>query len=107
LGILTESGIPPAQPYCLEPTVVPPASQSPIEGNDMNYKRGLQMLETFVEPEDEESWRDFKLYKGQLLENLRDERRFGTTETLRNERFRIVDKLNPLALRLTGLSFTD
>jgi len=88
------------------PVVSQPSKPAYGEG-DMNYERGLQMLETFVRPEDEEGWRDFKLYKGQLLENLRDERRFGTTETLRSERFRIIDKLNPLALRLTGLSFTD
>jgi len=108
-GPISEA-VPPPPSVASRPQPGPAVSQpsKPAHGEgDMNYERGLQMLETFVKPEDEESWRDFKLYKGQLLENLRDERRFGTTETLRNERFRIVDKLNPLALRLTGLSFTD
>ncbi|MDX2239248.1 MAG: caspase family protein [Leptolyngbyaceae cyanobacterium bins.302] len=73
----------------------------------MNYKRGLQVLESFVSSESEEDWRDFELYKGQLLGNLREEERFGRTDTLQNERNRIIDKLNPLALKLAKVSFVD
>jgi hypothetical protein len=104
LGEVVTQPIPSSQPETTIPVTI---SSSPRGGNDMNYERGLQALESFVKPEDPDTWRDFTLYKGQLLENLGKERRFGTTETLRSERFQIVDKLNPMALRLTGLSFTD
>ena len=56
----------------------------------MNYEYGLQALEPFAKPEDKDTWRDFKLYEGQLLENLRNEARYGTTETLRSDR-EVVD----------------
>ncbi|MEM8610777.1 MAG: caspase family protein [Cyanobacteria bacterium P01_H01_bin.105] len=75
--------------------------------SDMNYRLGLTKLESFIDSQDEDLWRDFQLYKGQLLGNLREEERFGRTETLHNERFRFVDKLNPLALAKTGISFVD
>lgn len=73
----------------------------------MNYRQGLAALEQVAAGGDAEARRDIALYKAQLLENLRSEERFGTTETLRSDRARIVDKLNPLALQLAGVSFTD
>lgn len=73
----------------------------------MNYKQGLDILESFVNSDNESDWRDFQLYKGQLLSNLREEERFGGTDYLRNERSRIIDKLNPFSLKLTKASFVD
>lgn len=73
----------------------------------MNYKQGLTVLEQAIPHGDAELTRDVALYKAQLLDNLRDEERFGETDSSRSERWRIVDKLNPLAQRLTGRSFTD
>jgi hypothetical protein len=65
------------------------------------------VLEQSVLDDGEDYWKDFNLHKQQLLENLRNERRFGSTETLRNERSRIVDALNPLALNRAGVRFVD
>jgi hypothetical protein len=73
----------------------------------LDYERGLRVLEQYVPADGENDWKDFNVFKQQLLENLRSERRFGSTETLRNERSRIVDSLNPLALNRAGLSFVD
>jgi len=73
---------------------------------DLQYQRGLEMLNSYVRLWEEESQRDFNLFKAQLLENLNHDRRFGTTETLRNERARIIDNLNVLSLRLTDIRFT-
>ncbi len=73
----------------------------------INYENGLQTLESFIKSEDSDDWRDFNANKERLANNLRRERRFGSTETLRNERSEIIDNLNPLALKLTGISFTD
>jgi len=87
----------------------PPESIPVPSGGDgrLDYERGLRVLGQYVSADDDSDWRDFELYKGQLLSNLSDERRFGSTETLRSDRSRVIDKLNPLALRLTKLSFTD
>lgn len=73
----------------------------------MNYRQALSVLEQAVSPGDDEPRRDVALYKAKLLDNLRDEERFGDTPTLSADRWRIVDALNPLAERLTGRSFTD
>lgn len=73
----------------------------------MNYAQGLDVLEQAVPSDDDEVRRNVALYKAQLLDNLRDEERFGDTPELRADRWRIVDKLNPLAERLTDRSFTD
>ena len=42
-----------------------------------------------------------------LLENIRDERHFGTSENTRVERSRIISSLNHLALSTLGTSFND
>ncbi len=73
----------------------------------MDYQKGLQIFESLIEPDDGTTWADFELYKSQLQENLHKDRRFGSTETLRNERYQIVDKLNSLAFSVTRMSFTD
>jgi hypothetical protein len=73
----------------------------------MDYRQGIAALEHILADVDESTQRDFALYKAQVLDNLRDEERYGDTERLRADRYQIVDKLNPLAVRLTGVSFTD
>ena len=73
----------------------------------LDYERGLRVLEQYVPDDGGNEWKDFNLIKDQLTNNLTGERRYGPTESTRAERARIVDQLNPLALRLAGLSFTD
>jgi hypothetical protein len=73
----------------------------------MNYEQGLRALEQHVPANDVQARRDMELFQAQLHENLRDEGRFGDSENLRAERWRIVDRLNMLALRVSGQSFTD
>ncbi len=73
----------------------------------MDYERGLHSLETLVGTEGDNAWRDFQGYKGRLLENLREDRRFGGNDKLSSDRARVVDELNVLALRLAGVSFVD
>jgi hypothetical protein len=92
----------PAQSQGTAPKPVPSGGDGRLD-----YERGLRVLGQYVPADDGDDWRDFELYKGQLLSNLSDERRFGSTETLRSDRSRVIDKLNPLALRLVELSFTD
>jgi hypothetical protein len=74
----------------------------------MNYEKGLEKLEPYIPVEEKEDDRiDFDSLRNRLLQNMKEERRYGTTETLRNDRTRIIDGLNSLARRLTQMSFTD
>lgn len=76
----------------------------------MDFERGLQTFGELVHSKgNEQDKTDFALYQGQLSDNLRKDKRFGSSENLRNERAAIADNLNTLALRLTGgsMSFTD
>jgi hypothetical protein len=105
----------PAQPSSPAPAtpavVVPgPTPQSPPRAagdGRLDYDRGLRVLERYVPADGGHDWSDFELFKGQLIENLADERRYGDTPTTRAARARLVDKLNQLALRLAGMSFND
>jgi hypothetical protein len=86
------------------------APQRPMpSGGDgrLDYERGLRVLEQHVPADGENDWRDFNLFKEQLTNNLTSERRYGPTDSTRAERARVIDQVNPLVLRLTGLSFTD
>jgi hypothetical protein len=85
-----------------------PRSRAPSAGDGrLDYERGLRALEQYVPADGESDWKDFNLFKEQLASNLAGERRYGPTEGTRAERARVIDQLNPLALRLAGLSFTD
>jgi hypothetical protein len=87
-----------------------PRSSRPVpSGGDgrLDYERGLRVLEQYVPANGENDWKDFNLFKEQLTNNLTGERRYGPTDSTRAERARVIDQINPLALRLTGLSFTD
>ncbi|MEO7908952.1 MAG: toll/interleukin-1 receptor domain-containing protein, partial [Roseiflexaceae bacterium] len=108
-AIRSTPGDAPATPASSPGHSAPPAlSPKSLAGDGrLDYERGLRVLEQYVPADDGSDWRDFELYKSQLLSNLSDERRFGSTETLRSERSKVIDKLNPLALRIADLSFTD
>ena len=47
------------------------------------------------------------MLESRLLDNLQDERDYGTSETIRSERARIVQELNRLALIHLGRSFNE
>jgi len=74
---------------------------------DYSIERAMKVLDQYIDPNDTEIWQEFSIFKGRLAENLRKERLFGSTETLRSERSEIIYALNPLAQRLTGVSFND
>ena len=105
VAALRAGGMPPARSQPAAPRVV--SRPATLGDGRLDYERGLRALEQHVQPDGGPDWADFSLHKEQLMSNLRDERRYGSTETTRAARSRIVDQLNPLALRLTQLSFTD
>jgi hypothetical protein len=71
----------------------------------MDFERGLRAMKQMAEGTE---WQqDFLLYEARLRANLRDEHRFGPTEQTRNERARIVDQLNALAIANLPMSFNE
>jgi hypothetical protein len=50
---------------------------------------------------------DFAVVGSRLRDNLQDERHYGTDETIRSERARIIQELNRMALTHLGRSFNE
>jgi len=72
----------------------------------MDYERGLRELKNMLSGTNWEQ--EFRIYEARLRENLRQERRYGSTEQIRAERTQIVDQLNLLAAEARpGTSFND
>jgi TIR domain len=71
----------------------------------MNYKLGLANLKKLAESQDWFS--EFLLFEARLLENLHDERLYGSSEQYRNVRNHIVDQLNRLAYTHLKVTFND
>lgn len=71
----------------------------------MDYKQGLATLRKLAEGTD---WfEDFLVYEARLLENLHQERLYGSNEQSRATRAQIIDQLNRLAYQHFSTSFTD
>lgn len=71
---------------------------SRISGTTFSYERGLERLGELLAPADVETMLNFAVLEARLRENLRAEELYGSTETLRHERSRIIAELNRLAL---------
>jgi hypothetical protein len=95
------SGAPRPQP---SPTVRQPSISTSV-GSGMDYEKGLDALEAQLEQTNR--YLEFTALEGRLRENLQDEHLYGTSETSRSERARIITSLNRLALEVLGLSFND
>jgi CRISPR-associated Csx14 family protein len=61
----------------------------------MNYKNGLEQLKQLLSGKIGEL--EFLIYEARLLENLEQERLYGTNEQRRSDRAQIIDQLNSLA----------
>jgi hypothetical protein len=79
-----------------------------VAPGEFDYKRGIDAFRVILQLKEPSALPELLSLEARLLENLAQERRFGTTEMIRLERARIVDSLNRLALRLNlGMSFND
>ena len=72
-----------------------------------SQEHGLVTLGELLTQVDVQVRLDFAVLESRMLDNLQDERRYGTSETIRSERARIVQELNRLALTHLGRSFND
>jgi hypothetical protein len=71
------------------------------------YERGLSKLGESLAQSDVETRLSFAVLESRLLTNLQDEHRYGSNETIRSERTRIVEELNRLTITYLGCSFND
>jgi hypothetical protein len=104
----TSEAVTPPPPVAPRPQAKPTVSQTSTlarGGGDMDYERGLDALGAQLEQTNR--YLEFTTLEARLHENLRDERLYGTSETSRSERARIINSLNRLALKVLGLSFND
>ena len=83
------------------------APKSSGHGYAITYERGLERLGELLANADAEIMLNFAVLEARLRENLRSERLFGSTETLRHERSQIVHELNRIALDWGGKSFAS
>ena len=74
----------------------------------MDYEYGLRKLRELLTQYAPTLLAEFHTLEARLLDNLRDERLYGSTESVRAEKARIVQALNNLADRAgLGSSFND
>ncbi len=75
---------------------------------EMDFSRGLKHMRALVTQRAPSDLNDFLTLEARLLSNLQDEHLYGSTETIRADRARIVNGLNDLANRTgLGASFND
>jgi hypothetical protein len=84
-------------------TGAPLATQG-VEFN-MDYDRGLEHLRAQLEQTNR--YEEFTTLEARLRENLHDEHLFGTNESSRTDRARVVTSLNKLTTETLGLSFNE
>ncbi len=98
----------PRPPASVEPAPAerPVAPVRPV-AHGFSHERGLTTLGELLAQANVQIRLDFAVLESRLLENLQDERHYGTSETLRSERARIVQELNRLALAHLQRSFNE
>jgi len=82
----------------------PPARPS---ARGFSYERGLAAMKEHLAQADSETRLGFSVLESRLLDNLQGERLYGSSETIRSERARVLHELNRLALTHLGRSFND
>jgi hypothetical protein len=98
----------PQSPAPAETALAPrPAPPARPRARGFSHERGLAALGDLLAHADVQIRLDFAVLQSRLLDNLQDERLYGTSETIRTERARIVHELNRLALAHLNRSFND
>lgn len=73
-----------------------------------NYEIGLQKLHEKLQACNSNAYREYLVLEARLLENLRDDLRYGSTSDLQARRAMIIDQMNRLCLEhLDGVTFND
>jgi hypothetical protein len=79
-----------------------PSHRDTFSGYEMGLERLLAQM-----GQGHERYADALLFEQRLAENIGRARRMGDTSTRRSERTEIIDRLNELALAVTGRSFNE
>lgn len=73
-------------------------ARAPEPTGQFNLELGLQVMKDALRGGDPDAFLEFSTLESRLIENIRNERQYGSTETVRSERARIVQELNRLAI---------
>ncbi|MBW4601779.1 MAG: toll/interleukin-1 receptor domain-containing protein [Calothrix sp. FI2-JRJ7] len=82
----------------VRPTSTKASNRAYDIGGDFNYLQGLAVMKKQLLTVDIDTRLAFESLNARLQENIRDEKLFGSSETVRNERNRIVYQLNRFGL---------
>ena len=98
----------PQPPASIEPAPAerPVAPARPV-ARGFSHERGLAALGGLLAQADVQIRLDFAVLESRLLDDLQDERSYGSTEAIRSDRARIMKELNRLALTHLGCSFNE
>jgi len=86
------------------PSPAPPVRPS---ARDFSYEHGLAVLGECLAQANVGTRLGLAVLESRLLDNLQDAHLYGTNETIRSERARVLYELNRLALAHLGRSFND
>lgn len=89
------------------PALAATSSPRPAAASGFGHERGLDALKALLAQADVETRAALATLDQRLRDNLRDERLYGTNETIRADRARIVSELNRVALTYAGRSFNE
>jgi len=73
----------------------------------MNLECGLDALKALLRNGDPDVYLQFTTLESRLRGNIRDEQAFGSSESVRSERARIIQEFNRLSLHHCGISFNE
>ena len=96
----------PAAPVEPTPAARPTPPSRPV-ARVFSHEHGLAALGELLAQANVQVRLDFAVLESRLLANLQDDRIYGTSETIRTERARIVKELNRLALTHLERSFNE
>jgi len=95
-------------PNATTPATTSASRQRSHGTGQFNLERGLRVMKDALRGGDQDAFLEFSTLEGRLLENIRSERLYGSTETVRSERAQVVQGLNRLAMEAgCGRSFNE
>lgn len=98
IGAIAPQPLTVTSPTASTPAIAPVPRERGRGTGQFNLERGLQVMKDALRGGDRDAFLEFSTLESRLLENIRSERLYGSTETARSERARIVQELNRLAM---------
>ena len=88
-------------------STVAPIGRPTGRSGGVNLERGLEAMKARLKGGDPDAYLTFSTLESRLLANIDEERVYGSSETVRSERARIVQELNRIALARFQSNFNE